>query len=723
MQEPTNRQGLFSEDFIKKLKIAIKNNNALVPIELSIGEKNIGDFLIESLEITEIIQGTNAVNYVCYDHEYKNKKIAKTYSDKYRYSHPEIVNKFWEESNTWIAIPDHQNLIKAINVRVIDFRTFLFLEYAEGNDLRSIIAEKKLSKKDIPSIAIQLCKGLKFIHDNGLIHGDLNPSNVIISQSGIAKITDFGLSLHIDNLNITENDMKKKVSFDIYMLCLLLYELITFTIPSKDIDKRLLRDNTNEKLCNLIERCINSKENNMPFVGMMLDSLQECYPATKVEDCLQNRSADKKHVYSKLINKINSYLNLNQLDKAIELSEKVKNDFHKERMPVYQNALICYSLKDYKKSISLCLKALNLPPDSAFIIQQDQILSLIKRCEIRLRLRDENPTKIAVIAQIRLYEGDIVESMSLVDLALYLDKYNHTALNLKGIILFNLGKFKQAKEYLQKSLMTASEDKEKQLIKGQIKDCEQIVAGIVPINYQFSEYLKKAKACVKDRQYKSAKQNYELALEIHADHLPTLYEFGKFLLEIERIPKSIDIFRNCLKIDSDKAAVWNDLGRAYHIDNQITKALECYTKATGLDPQYPSYWSNKGNAHIFLNQYTEGLCSFLEALKLNCSHKNSLLGLRTCLKQKDKLISKRRETELTINNEYSSMTNEDFLLYIEKLSVFLFIKMFVNDKTRHSFSEKYTNAILQTDSDKLQRLMQNDRDSERKYNLHLILKP
>ncbi len=99
------------------------------------------------------------------------------------------------ELRTWLELPLHPNITTCRFYRSIDRRICIFSEYLSGGSLRSWIYQHKFP--DLASridTAIQIARGLKVAHDHGIIHFDVKPANVLMTQDGIAKLTDFGLS-------------------------------------------------------------------------------------------------------------------------------------------------------------------------------------------------------------------------------------------------------------------------------------------------------------------------------------------------------------------------------------------------------------------------------------------------------------------------------------------------------------------------------------------------
>jgi WD40 repeat protein len=105
------------------------------------------------------------------------------------------VETFIKESETWIKLGMHPNIVSCYYVRTIDGIPRVFAEFIDGGSLADWIKNGNLTQLDkILDIAIQFAWGLHFSHSKGLIHRDIKPANVMMTKEGIAKVTDFGLA-------------------------------------------------------------------------------------------------------------------------------------------------------------------------------------------------------------------------------------------------------------------------------------------------------------------------------------------------------------------------------------------------------------------------------------------------------------------------------------------------------------------------------------------------
>lgn len=136
----------------------------------------------------------------------------------------------------------HPNVCRVYDVGDVDGLMFISMEYIDGEHLGSLLKRiGRLSEDKAGEIAAQLCMGLAAIHDQGLIHRDLKPTNVMIDGRGKVRITDFGLAgLAADLVGSRERagtpaymapeqiaGRGVTVRSDVYSLGLVLYELFT----------------------------------------------------------------------------------------------------------------------------------------------------------------------------------------------------------------------------------------------------------------------------------------------------------------------------------------------------------------------------------------------------------------------------------------------------------------------------------------------------------------
>jgi len=106
----------------------------------------------------------------------------------------DFAEKFQNEAKT-IALLNHDNIVRVFDIEELYRTIFIIMEYLEGLTLDYILYRMpKLSVPKALDILLQVCTGLSYAHDQGIIHQDIKPANIFIQLDGRTKIVDFGLS-------------------------------------------------------------------------------------------------------------------------------------------------------------------------------------------------------------------------------------------------------------------------------------------------------------------------------------------------------------------------------------------------------------------------------------------------------------------------------------------------------------------------------------------------
>lgn len=102
---------------------------------------------------------------------------------------------FEREAETWVNLGLHPHTVTCFYVRRLQGLPVVFAEFVDGGSMHDRIRARKLvTLEDMLDVAVQFAWGLHFAHEQGLVHLDVKPANVMITSDGLAKVTDFGLA-------------------------------------------------------------------------------------------------------------------------------------------------------------------------------------------------------------------------------------------------------------------------------------------------------------------------------------------------------------------------------------------------------------------------------------------------------------------------------------------------------------------------------------------------
>lgn len=204
-----------------------------------------GIFLQNRYEIiSRIGSGGMADVYKAKDHKLNRFVAVKVLKQEYK-DDSAFISKFRVEAQAAAGLA-HANIVNVYDVGEENGVNYIVMELVEGITLKAYITKKgKLSVREATSIALQVAAGLETAHNNGIIHRDVKPQNIMISMDGKAKVTDFGIaravsantinssvmgSVHYSSPEQTRGGYSDSKS-DIYSMGITLYEMLTGRVP------------------------------------------------------------------------------------------------------------------------------------------------------------------------------------------------------------------------------------------------------------------------------------------------------------------------------------------------------------------------------------------------------------------------------------------------------------------------------------------------------------
>ena len=160
----------------------------------------------------------------------------------------EFIRRFETEAQSAARLT-HPNIVSIYDVGVDNGIYYIVMELIQGKTLKEIIVEENgpLPWKWSINVAMQIAAALDMAHRNNIIHRDIKPHNIIITEDGVAKVTDFGIAKAVSNSTITASGTTigsvhyfspeharggyTDAKSDIYSLGVVMYEMLTGKVP------------------------------------------------------------------------------------------------------------------------------------------------------------------------------------------------------------------------------------------------------------------------------------------------------------------------------------------------------------------------------------------------------------------------------------------------------------------------------------------------------------
>ena len=206
-----------------------------------------GKLIGKRYEILEKIgNGGMATVYKAQDTVLKRYVAVKVLREEFT-TDEEFIRRFNTEAQSAASLT-HQNIVSIYDVGMENNIYYIVMELIQGKTLKQIIDEDGvLPWKWSINISIQIASALEVAHKNNIVHRDIKPHNIIITEDGIAKVTDFGIAKAVSNSTITAfgttigsvhyfspeharggyTDAKS----DLYSLGVVMYEMLTGRVP------------------------------------------------------------------------------------------------------------------------------------------------------------------------------------------------------------------------------------------------------------------------------------------------------------------------------------------------------------------------------------------------------------------------------------------------------------------------------------------------------------
>ncbi|MGI8500804.1 MAG: tetratricopeptide repeat protein [Hassallia sp.] len=542
---------------------------------------------------------------------------------------------------------------------------YLVQEFIEGHDLSQELTSQKITQAEVISLLQEILEILEFVHQQKVIHRDVNPRNILRRKLDNKLILiDFGAVKEITTQVINPQLKTKstvaigtpgytpgeqaqgnpKYSSDIYALGIIAIQALT-GLSANQIEKdaetnELIWENDNSvilpDLANYIEKMVRYDfRQRYASATLALQALKDLNkPQTKTITLafspIKNQILKVQEKEKSLLLKILIGLSLIGVSivGSLAIIHKINSN---NAIELYKQANTLYELQRYKDALVVYEKAIDLKPKYAQGWNgQGKTLYELKQYKEALTAYDKaiqiQPDYLSawsgrgfVLEKLQRYS----EAIASFDKALELENNHSDVWNAKGESLSNLRQSDKAIKAYEKAIEIKADYYEAWYNKGlalsNLKRYEEAITAFDKAvefkpDYCLAWY-NRGNALVNLQRYQDAFAAYDKAVQYKDNYYQAWLSRGNMLINLQRYLEAIESFNQVIKYNRNIYQAWFNRGWALHKMQRYDDAITSYKKAIEIKRNDYQVWYNLGNSLFNLKKYEEAIASYNRAVR------------------------------------------------------------------------------------------------------------
>ncbi|MBD2357481.1 tetratricopeptide repeat protein [Tolypothrix sp. FACHB-123] len=549
---------------------------------------------------------------------------------------------------------------------------YLVQEFIEGHDLsQELISGKTLSQDEVISLITEILQILEFVHQQKVIHRDVNPRNLLRRKSNNQLVLiDFGAVKQITTQVITPQGHTKatvaigtpgylpgeqaqgnpKFSSDIYAVGIIAIQALTGLPPEQlekdaDTNEIIWQNQTkvspefaqiiNKMVCYDFRQRYNSATDTLQAIKELIQPNPKTIalvPALPFKNL--NKLPYKKDIIPKILGGI--FILALTSTAGLFIIDGVQT---KNATELYKQGNTLFELQRYQDALNIYDRAVNIRPDyaegwygrgntlSALKQYQEALIAYDKAIQIEPDYLEAWSSRGFILGKLQRHQ----EAIASFDKALQLENNSPEIWNAKGEALSNLKQYENSIQAYDQALEFKKDNYVSWYNKGlalhNLKRYEEAITAydraieLKPSNEIF--WYNRGNSLVNINRYEDAFRDYDKAVQYKPDFYQAWLSKGNVLMTLRRYPEAIEAFNQVIKYNPNNYQAWYSRGWGLHQSQRYPEAVESYNKAIALRPKDYQAWYNLGNSQYNLQKYQDAIASYNRAVRYKPGHYES----------------------------------------------------------------------------------------------------